>query len=79
MKILKFINKNSPVERVLLQSLFGDSVKRSIGALAASGLVETKIIDEVPVIIITDAGKEKADPGFCSSCECNPCDCNWGN
>jgi Mn-dependent DtxR family transcriptional regulator len=79
MKVLKFINSNSPVKRVKLQEIFGDSVKRMISHLSRKGLVVIEVIDGVPTVSITDVGKETAEPGFCSSCECNPCDCNWGN
>tara|TARA_B100000131_G_scaffold252967_1_gene246941 strand:- start:458 stop:697 length:240 start_codon:yes stop_codon:yes gene_type:complete len=79
MKILKFINKNSPIKRVDLQNIFGDSVKRTIGLFASKGFVSVEIKDGVPFVSITDLGKETAQPGFCSSCECDPCDCNWGN
>jgi len=79
MKILKFINKNSPIKRVVLQEIFGDSVKRMVGSFVNDGLVFVEIKNGVPFVCITDLGKETAQPGFCSSCECDPCDCNWGN
>ena len=77
--ILEFINKNPGIPRVELQVVFGDIVKRTLGHLQSKKLIITETVNKIPCVFITLEGKEVVQPGFCSSCECDPCDCHWGN
>ena len=73
-RVLEFLLRNPDIKRVELQKEFGDSVKRCLGHMKSRGLVEIKNLS----VSLTTAGRLKASPTFCEVCECDPCDCDWG-
>lgn len=73
-KVLEFLLKNPGTKRVEVQRKFGDGVKRCLAHLKSLGLVE---IDDL-CINLTLNGRLRASPTFCEACECDPCDCDWG-
>ena len=74
--VLDFIPATKPIRRVELQKALGDNVKRKLVQLKNEGLVK---IDSGFMVSLTLKGRCLQDPAFCSGCECNPCDCGWGN
>ena len=85
-KVLKTISENGgEVSRVLLQSKHGDIVKRILSHMKKEGLVESSsnglrwlLTQKGKCLVVPTPSSEDQD-GFCECCECNPCDCGWGN
>lgn len=87
-KILQEISE-APISRLDLDKKFGNSAKLAISSLCARHLAEKTMIQrnhpDKPAeiaqifIAITPLGKEQIVPGFCSGCECTPCDCGFGH
>jgi predicted transcriptional regulator len=87
--ILETISEHPNIPRVELCEKHGTSAKIQLGQLLTQGLIKH---DETPVrrFNLTMKGRslvrskgpvltEEPASGFCKACECNPCDCNWGN
>jgi len=60
-----------------LEDHFGQPVSSWVDNLSGQGLISPGW-NETDLIEITARGKLELDSDFCESCECSPCDCNWG-
>ena len=87
--ILKTILEHPNIPRVELCKKHGMSTKIQLIQMVSEGLIKH---DETPVrrFSLTMKGRslvvskrpaliEEPVSGFCEACECNPCDCSWGN
>ena len=87
--ILKTISEHPNIPRVELCEKHGLSTKIQLLQMVSEGLIEH---DETHIrrFSLTMKGRslvrseglvltEEPASGFCKACECNPCDCNWGN
>lgn len=87
--ILKTISEHPNIPRVELCEKHGMSTKIRLSQMVFEGLIEH---DETSArrFSLTMKGRSLVRPerlstteepasGFCDACECNPCDCSWGN
>ena len=78
-KILNILKTESEINRVELCKLFGPWTKRALSELSSDELIEVNLINKIPVVKITNKGLQWSNRNFCFACECDPCDCDWGN
>ena len=76
-ELLAKINEQPGIPRVKLCEMFGMWTKINLGMLLHKNLVTMTATDsKILTFEITRKGRLVLET--CSSCECNPCDCNWG-